>query len=164
MKWLVSLMFMSVTVSCAHKDIRPPNGDGLYPFGKYQHQVKVNVLTPVLRLIEMQGVVAYSKEALHMVGLSTFGTTVFKIDEDFKTGELKKEFYLEIMRQHPEQFMEFYSMIRSLMLQKKGQTQFRERGAEFSLSEPDPEGIYRHIEITHPNVQIEIQVRDYDLY
>jgi len=90
-------------------------------------------------------------------------TTLFRIDENLRTGEIKKEFYLDVMRKHESRFMEFYKLIRALLTLPKGVTEVRRNGAQFLLSQPDDRGIYRRISILHPYVQLQIEVSDYAL-
>lgn len=164
MRPIFLLLFTSFTlVSCAHKPLRPPpTGGGLYPMGKYQHAVKIQVQQPTPRTMEMHGVVSINDEQLKVVGLSSFGTTVFRIEENLKTGEMKKEFYLEIMQKHEDRFLEFYKLIRELLTAPKGITEFERQGAKFRVSEPDAQGIYRKVHIEHPQVVLDIEVTGYE--
>ena len=155
------LLFL-ISAGCSHGNLRAPTGDGIYPFGKYQHNVKIKTLVPSERTMELRGVVSYSAEAIKVVGLSSFGTTVFRIDENLKTGEIKKEFQLEVLRQHQDRFMEFYQLIRTLITAAKGVTDFKHGPAHFILSDPDDHLIYRKIHIDHPHVVLDIAVTEYE--
>jgi hypothetical protein len=148
-------------VSCTHQPLKIPEGGGIYPYGTYQHNVKVMTKAPA-RTMEMRGVVSYRADGIKVVGLSTFGTTIFRISEDSKTGEIEKEFYLDIVRQHEDQFMNFYHLIRELVTAPKGQTDFVRGDAHFVLSKPDENGIYRRIHVEHPQFILDIEVAKYD--
>lgn len=159
MKWLVALLLLA---ACTTKPLRaPPPSDRLYPPGTYQHKVNVQIIEPA-RNIDLRGVIQSQPERLKVVGLSTFNTTVFRIDENLKTGEIEKEFYVDTIRRNEEKFMFFYTMLKELQLARKGQTEFDRQGAHFNLSAPDEKGIYRHIEIKEAHVHLNIEVTGYE--
>ena len=147
--------------ACVHHPLKPPVGDGIYPFGTYQHYVRIQILNPP-RTMDLRGVVSYQPEHLKVVGLSAFGTTLFRIDESLTTGELKKEFFLEIMQQHPEQFVTFYNLIREIITAPKGTMEFTKQNAHFLLSDPDELGIPRKIHVEHPQFILDVEVTSYD--
>ncbi|MGZ3722662.1 MAG: hypothetical protein ACXVA9_07030 [Bdellovibrionales bacterium] len=160
---VLSLSALLLCVACGHKTLRAPEGNGIYPYGKYQHSVKVKAVVPGQeRIMEMRGVVSYSADFIRVIGLSTFGTTLFRIEENLKTGELKKEFYMDVIRQHEERFIGFYRMIRELLTAPKGSTDFKRGDAHFALSEPDDHAVYRKIHVDHPQVVLDIKVDDYE--
>jgi hypothetical protein len=152
-----------ILAGCAHKPVVIPPGSGLYPFGKYQHHVEIHPQAPGAKAMEMRGVVSYTADAIKVIGLSSFGTTVFRIEENLKTGEIKKEFYLEIIRRHADRFVGFYKMIRELMIAPKDATDFKRGDAHFVLSQADASGIYRKIHIDHPQVILDVTVDDYTI-
>jgi len=159
----ILLAFVLWLAACTHQPLQIPEGGGIYPYGKYQHGVKVKALTPGQeRTMEMNGIVSYSADFIKVIGLSTFGTTLFRIDENLKTGELKKEFYLDIIRNHEAQFLNFYRLIRELITAPKGITDFQRGDAHFVLTEPDESGIYCKIHVDHPQVILDIKVNDYE--
>lgn len=160
MKWTLALALL--LTACTHAPVKPPVGGGLYPYGAYKHSVKIHIDKPEPRTMDMRGALKVDAEKLRVVGLSPIGTTVFRIEEDFKTGEIKKEFYLEIMRKNSGRFMEFYTIIRELLTAPKGQTEFERRGAKFTVSRPDENGIYRTVHVVHPQVTLDIEVTGYD--
>lgn len=157
------ILALLILAGCAHKPVVIPAGSGLYPFGKYQHHVEIHPKAAGAKAMEMRGVVAYDADAIKVIGLSSFGTTVFRIEENLKTGEIKKEFYLEIIRQHADRFIGFYKMIRALMIAPKGSTDFKGGDAHFVVSQPDASGIYRQIHVDHPQVILDVTVDDYEI-
>jgi hypothetical protein len=164
MKFILMLLGMAlVSAGCAHQALHapPPSGDRIYPYGVYQHKVEIHIIDPP-RDFALKGVVKFQPEGLNVVGLSNFGTTVFRITENFKTGEIKKDFYLEIMKQNSQRFEYFYSLIRELLLTPKNTTRFTKNGAKFTLSRPDENQIYRHAHIEHSQFILDIEVTDYD--
>ncbi len=133
----------------------------LYPHGTYQHKVNVKIQEPA-RSVDLRGVIKSAPESLKVVGLSSFNTTVFRIDENLKTGVVEKEFYVDAIRRNEEKFMFFYALLKELLLAPKGQTEFDRQGAHFKISKPDENNIYRTIEITHPQVNLTIEVTSYE--
>lgn len=160
LKLLVTLLF----TACTQAPLKTPQGNGLFPYGAYQHKVKIQVLNSRdVRPMEMRGAVSVSANEVRVVGLSTFGTTVFRIQEDLRTGELKKEYYLEIIKKNSERFMEFYYLIRELLTAPKGTTEFERRGARFTVSAPDSQGIFRKVHVINSQVELNIDVTGYEL-
>jgi len=159
MKTLIACCLL--LAGCVSQPVKIPEGGGLYPFGKYQHDVKIKVLTPP-RTMEMRGVVSYTADSLKVVGLSSFGTTVFRIDENLNTGEITKDFYMDIIRKNEDKFMEFYKLVRELMTAPKGETDFKRGDAHFVLSDPDENGIFTTVHVDHPQFILDIDVTDYE--
>ena len=151
------LTFLFLFTGCAHKELRPPVGGGLFPFGTYQHNVKIT--TPD-RTMEMRGVVSYRADQIKVIGLTAFGATAFRIEG--ANGVIKKEFYLDIIKKHEDRFMYFYQMIRELITAPKGEIDFTRQGSHFLLSQPDANGIYKNIHVTHPQFTLNIEVTDYE--
>lgn len=148
--------------SCAHRPTSPVTSEHLFAYGTYKHQVQVDVITPP-RKMEMRGVVAYTPTQLKVVGLSPFGTTLFRIEENLTTGEVKKEFYMDAIQKHETQFLQFYSMIRAMVTGPSQRTEFTQDGADFVVSEPDVRGVYRKINVKHSRFNLEVRVTDYEI-
>jgi len=156
--WLLTLAL----AACVSKPIAPPAPSALaFPAGTYQHKVNVQVVQPP-RSLDLRGVIKSSPESLKVVGLSSFNTTVFRINENLKTGEIEKEFYVDAMKRAEDKFMFFYQLLKELQLAPKGQNEFDRQGAHFKLSAPDELGIPRKIEVTHPQVVLHIEVTSYE--
>ena len=155
----VAVVFLS---ACASQPKAPtPVSDLMYPHGTYKHNVKLQIVQPE-RKVDLRGMIESKPEELKVIGLSTFGTTVFKIDENYKTGELNKEFYVDALKRNEERFMYFYTLLKELLNAPKGQTEFDRQGAHFALSEPDENQVYRKVAITHPQVNLNIEVTGYE--
>jgi hypothetical protein len=163
MKILMYGLLMVLLTNCAHKFSKVPDGSDLaYPYGKYQHKVKVELIEAA-RKMNVSGVIESHEDQLRIVGISSFGTTVFRIDENLKTGELNKEFYVEALRKNEDRVMFFYSLMKELLKTPKETTEFERQGARFILSGPDENKIYRHVAINHPQVNLDIEVTGYEL-
>jgi len=159
---LFSTVLLTVlTVSCTHTLKAPPSSELIYPHGKYQHQVKVQIVQPS-RTMDVKGVVESSRESLKVIGISSFGTTVFRIDENYQTGEVHKEFYVDALRRNEERVMSFYNLLKEVLATRKGVTEFEKHGAKFVLSNPDQNQIYRTMVIQHPQVNLNIEVTSYE--
>jgi hypothetical protein len=158
----IALAVAVLLSACASKPKAPPPASELmYPHGTYKHLVKVQIVQPV-KNVDLRGFVESRADELKVVGLSNFGTTVFKIDENYKTGELTKEFYVDALKRNEERFMYFYSLLKELLNAPKGKTEFDSQGAHFVLSDPDENKVYRKVAITHPQVNLNIEVTGYE--
>ncbi|NJL24869.1 MAG: DUF3261 domain-containing protein [Calothrix sp. SM1_5_4] len=133
-----------------------------YPYGTYQHSVRVTFNDP-RRTLDVRGVIGSAPDHLKVIGLSPLGMTIFRIDEDFKSGAIKREFYLETMKRHETRFMFFYDMLKALMHAPKERREFQSHGARFTLSEPDGQGVPRRILVDHPRVRLDIEVTGYEI-
>jgi len=160
-RWITFAFLLLVLPGCAQKLKKPQPSELMYPHGTYQHKVRVQIAQPV-RTVDLRGVIKSQPHELKVVGLSTFNTTVFRIDENLQTGEVVKEFYVDTVRQNEERFMFFYSLLKEMLLAPKGKNQFERKGAKFVLSQPDENQIYRTIHIHHPQVNLTIEVTGYE--
>lgn len=164
MRKLIFAFAVLISAACTHQPTKAPISSNLiYPYGTYQHKVNINVIQPP-RTMSMRGVIQSQPNQLKVIGLSTFNTTVFRIDEDLKTGNITKEFYVDALKQNEEKFMFFYRLLRELVLAEKGKTEFEKDGAKFKLSQPDSNHIYRMIDIEHPQVHLNVEVSDYRFF
>ena len=160
----VILFLALLLTACTHAPPKVPQGTGLFPYGAYRHKVNIQVLEPKdVRPMEMRGAVSVTAQEIRVVGLSTFGTTIFRIEENLKTGEIKKEYYLEIIKKNPQRFVEFYYLIRELLTAPKDATSFERRGAHFTISAPDSQGIFRKVHVVNSQVELNIEVTGYEL-
>lgn len=88
-----------------------------YPLGLYQHDIKIKTTNG--NEYSFRGVVKIGKDKVTVVGLSPFQTTVFKVEEDRKTGKVDTEIYYEQLERRKEQLLEFYSTLRTFLVFKK---------------------------------------------
>ena len=152
-----------ILLGCTQTPVKTtPESPGIFPYGTYQHNVKIEVIAPP-QTMNMHGVVSYSVRSLKVVGLSAFGTTVFRIEENLVTGELKKDFFVEVIRQHESAVMDFYQLVHTLITAPKGATDFTKGRARFSLRARDGLGIYRQIDLRDPRLNLHVEVTSYDL-
>ena len=88
--FLLVLLFLS---ACATKPVPLPAGPRtlLFPFGTYQHLVQLKLAKAPPKgpqSFDFRGVFVFQKERMKLVALTPFGTTLFRAEEDFKTGEI----------------------------------------------------------------------------
>jgi hypothetical protein len=162
MRYAIALLLTIFVCACSSAPkAPPPPSDLIYPHGTYQHKVKVQIVQPV-RNVDVRGVVESRPDDLKVVGISSFGTTVFRIDENYRTGEVNKEFYVDALKRNEERFMYFYALLKELLNAPKGATEFEKQGAKFTLTNPDQNQIYRTVSILHPQVNLNIEVTGYE--
>lgn len=160
---MIRVMLLCLLLSaCVHGPHRPPPNEMAFPYGTYQHKV---IATPLMKEkvanVELNGVVQSQQHDLRVVGLSPVGSTVFRIHEDLCEHKITKEFYVEEMKKHESHFMSLYELIKEALYARKGDNHFKRHGAEFTLSQPDAQGIPRRIEIVHLYLKLDIEVTSY---
>jgi hypothetical protein len=154
-------ILLLLLVSCVQKPLGVKRGGGLFPYGTYRHEVSVHVLRPA-RDMDLRGVVSCDENHIKAVGLSFFGTTMFRIDEDLRTGEIKKEFFLDAIERHQAEFMRYYRLIHALLDAPAGQSDFERDGARFHAGDFDDKGIPRRVRIEHPEFTVDLKVTKYE--
>jgi hypothetical protein len=163
----------------------------VFPRGKYQHRVELVIPaneTGPLRSYRFNGVVDLQADAIQIVALSPFGTTVFKINENLITHEVKDEIYLAQMKPLEPKLLHYYSVMRELLLlrndPKASATIVWKKTTSFSLPEVieytptqsevadqatfnfkkyDAHGIPENIEIVNPHFQVLVEITAYDI-
>lgn len=154
-----------------------------FPNGQYYHSIHLKILEPGKdeREFRFTGAVSIEPDAIHVVGLSPFGTTIFRIDEDRGSGAISAQVYLDAMKKHEQQLRDFYSVIRLLLLTKKtaGSDLKRdslgrpldanisgpgvESGLHFLFNHYDEHGVPDRVQILAPRFQVDLTVTGYDL-
>lgn len=142
----------------------------LFPDGTYEHKVTILIAAKegvAERKIELTGVVQLKADAIHVVGLSYFGTTAFKIDENRATGEIKTEVFIDQMKKYEAHLKEFYLLLREVLL-AQGHPQFIRTGnkatpIEVRLSGFDQNGIPAEFAIENSNFSVKVRVTGYEI-
>ena len=83
-----------------------------------------------------------------LVGLSAFGTTAFKIDEDRKSGDVQTQVYLEPMKKYEARLTEYYLILRELL-----------------VATSDSSGDTTHLKVTQTNEKgfpVELETRGFE--
>ncbi len=189
--WL-ALVFCAALPACAPKKVKMISQGGtrdqLFPYGVYKHDVGLVMAktdTSPEKKFDFTGVVKVNADQIQLVGLSYFGTTVFKVLEDRKTGEVKTEVFVEQMKKFESKIPEYYSTLRLFLIarlplvSKLHQLQWNkidsrgfpleaatvdlEKNAVFRFKNYDLNNIPTEITIEHPNFTVAVKVSDYDI-
>lgn len=150
----------ALTVACAHRTARPPEDmDLAFPHGTYQHRVLVR--PNGAPSFEVTGVMESRPQSLRLIGLSPLGTTAFRIHEDFSTGKIEREIYLESLKSQEKNFGAIYDLVKTALFAPKGRSEFRRHGAAVVIADAGPFGVPHFAEIQHPRVSMKIEVTGY---
>ena len=185
-------VLVGILPACAPKKIKMISQGGtrvlLFPNGVYKHDVGLTMgktETSEEKKFDFTGIVKVNAEQIQLVGLSYFGTTVFKITENRKTGEIKTDVFVEQMKKYESKIPEYYSTLRLFLIASlpletharqltwskidgrgfpvEARTVDYEKNAVFRFKNYDFNSIPTEISIEHPNFTVQIKVRDYDL-
>lgn len=166
-KIALAILMLSVS-ACSSRSVKDESvlKERMFPNGTYQHQVHVDVIDgppQVPKKMDMRGVVSLTDEELKVLGLGPMGFTLFRLTENRKTGELKKEFFIESLKKGEPFVLNFYHLIKDMMLsadksprQVRGQT-------ELLFEEPDVNGIPKIIRIEDPHFKVKVDVVGYEI-
>lgn len=181
----VALLLLFFICSCSsHQKVFHPVGPRtqVFPNGIYQHQITLTLGNS--RSQHFSGVVQLKDDLITVVGLSQFGSTLFRITETRATGVIKTEIFLEAFKKYEEKVTQFYKVIRELMLLKEGDTQSQgvkvvetEKGGAprkvllsledkeiiLLLSDFDEHRIPQTLSVTHPSFQVSVRVVGYNV-
>src|SRR5688572_11117891 len=100
MKILFPMMLFLTFCTSAPKDPVSPEiiqRESLFPNGTYHHSISLYILGPK-RDFSFKGIVSLGDEAVKVMGLSMFGTTEFRLEENRKTGDVTIEFFRETLK------------------------------------------------------------------
>lgn len=163
-KQVLILLFLLLG-ACVSKTIQPTilhltpvlaEKDLLFPYGNYRHHVDLHILKTENgkdARFSFDGVAATSESAIHLVILSSFATTLMKIDENRGTGEVKIETYEPRIRPYAGRFGEYYEKLRKIMVLGA-----KERPPENVTLSKVEGGIPRHIQVKEANYELQIEV------
>lgn len=190
------LVLIALLPACAPKKIRTADApkpsvaalgprDRLFPFGVYRHDVSLFIPKTEKNSelkFDFNGVVKLAPETIQMVALSHFGTTVFKLNEDLKTGKVTTEIFVDQMKKFESKLPEYYSILRLFLLARlpaenaenklrftktrddglpeEAETTGLEKNATFRFVKYDQLAIPSEVEIAHPAYSVTIKVRE----
>lgn len=189
---ILAMVFAAALPGCAPKKVKMISQGGtrdmLFPYGVYKHGVDLTMMktdTAPEKHFEFTGVVKVNADQIQLVGLSYFGTTVFKVLEDRKTGEVKTEVFVEQMKKFESKIPEYYSTLRLFLIARlpletkvkqlkwskidsrgfpiEAETVDFEKNATFRFRSYDLNLIPTEIMIEHPNFTVAVKVSDYDI-
>lgn len=170
MKYLAPLITLGL-LSCATYQ-KTFNYSGtrtqVFPSGVYHHQVSLKQKDQPERTFS--GVVQIKEEQITVVGLSTFGNTLFKIMEERATQKVKTEVFVEAFKRYEDKVTDFYRVLRELLLLKMeseapGSFAIQMNGKEVQLflKEYDENRIPKLLEVKHPFFDLSVKVVGYNV-
>ncbi len=130
----------------------------IFPLGHYRHAVKLHIPKAEdgkPKDFSFEGIVETSAEKINLVMLSPFHTTIMKIHENVKTGEVNVEAFEERIKKFQSKFIEYYARIRKIFVLEKGQ--IAPQGVK--IGEP---ATPRIIDIEDPHFHLNIKVYPMD--
>lgn len=129
----------------------------LYPNGTYRHSVVLTM--PDGKTQSFQGVVSLSDKQIVVVGLSAFGTTVFRLKDDLGSGKQEVEIFIDQLKKHDSKLREFYALLkRLLLLPAKGMGQGTEK------RENNPDGLPVSLETSGLEHNAKLFFEEYDAH
>ena len=124
LKW-INLFFLLMTACSGHSkkvEHLDQNGAVLFPNGIYRHAVELQLLSAegkIEKNFHFNGIVKISPDMIQVVGLAPFGMTVFKIEENRITHEVKNEIYISDLKKFEPKITEYYSVLHELLTLSK---------------------------------------------
>jgi hypothetical protein len=156
----------------------------LFPEGIYEHKVELTFSSKAgQKRQSFHGIVQLSLESLQFNALSPFGTTVFRLTENRKTGDIQFENFVSDLAPFETQIRLFYSLVRAVLtapfeikpsetlsvlakddqgLPRRLQIHALKSSAVVELQKYDEQKIPREIHVQHEQFQIQIEVVSYD--
>lgn len=106
--------FLAACASIApiYRSPGPYHGGPLLPLGTYLQDVSIQPKTG--HAFHFEGVLERREKVTVISGLSPFGTTLFRISDDFK-GEPKLEIFVDQLKTHSDRVLAFYGGLRPLL-------------------------------------------------
>lgn len=162
----------------------------LFPNGTYKHNVRLeleqapNPEKPDEKRFDLKGLAQVQPEMIKVVGLSPFGTTLFKITENRATGEINVETYVDSLKRVESKIRDYYSVLRHMMIApmkpgKRGAMKLakansdglpevvdlktRDESATLKFENYDKNKIPQRIQITHPRFKVDVEVAGYEV-
>lgn len=164
-KWILILFVLISGCSTGPKITRPVD-QPLYPNGRYNHQVDLEILGAQSRQMRMRGVVLLSESQIRVTGLSPFNTTLFRIVDE-KGKELRVEVYEDRMKPFVDQLEKKYVVLKKVFRfpQNKLKDFADEDGqmVQIQFGEFDRQGIARMVRLSSAKFNLKIKVSDYEL-
>jgi hypothetical protein len=174
------ILFLAVLVSCttAPKQLKEASltRKVVIPEGTYNHDVAL-FIKDGNRDLSLKGIVEIGRLRIQVVGLSMFGTTEFRLDEDRTTGSLSVEIYRDSMKPAETKIRGYYQILRQFLTAEKQDTRFevtktnnhgfpeemKSKDARFYLRDYDQNQIPLNVKIEHPDFHVQIKVTDYEI-
>jgi hypothetical protein len=137
----------------------------VFPFGTYKHEISLKPTGQDERTFS--GVVQIKEETVTVIGLSHFGSTLFRVKEDRKAAKTDVEIYYEPFKKYEDKVREFYKVIHGFIVLKPGAKEFtlniEGKKVLIKFEDYDEHEIPGKILITHPNFSVAVKVVGYDV-
>ena len=130
--------------------------DLVFPLGLYHHEITLGLKEGGVK--NFNGVIQLKSERITVVGLSSFGTTVFKITEDRTTGLIETEIYIEALKKYEIRILVFYKLIREILLLRTSSV----AGNRLLIKQRSPEGVPLAAEFTEDGKKVSLRLSELD--
>ena len=112
----MTYLFAIITAGCGSMPKRPVVVDGRYfPDGKYQQSIDVNVTAPgMAKSLDFNAVLQIDPEISVLVGLGSFGITLFKIRQENHQA-VEAETSIAEIRAHQEFFIKVFDLMQTIV-------------------------------------------------
>lgn len=137
----------------------------VFPYGHYTHDVKLKIQGK--KEFAFEGVVETRPDRIQLTALSPLQTTIMRVVEDRRTGDVTLNCYLSELRPYQSNFSDYYQLVRQVLIlernaddsrgQRRIGMQANGRSYEGELSDYR-ESIPRRIQIDDPRFSLTIQV------
>jgi hypothetical protein len=189
-KKIFAFLLLPFLLACSHVVKKNPEGPRtlLFPYGEYRHDVHVHLVKAPEKgpqEMDFHGVVSLQKEKILMLGLSPFGTTLFRVEENRESGDIQIESSIDAIKKHEDRIKNFYKAIREVLTlpisgfeqnpfvqvlgrnEKGFPSRFHMKSSQGSLNVDllkfDAEDIPREIDLDSENFSLKIKVTGYEI-
>ncbi|MBX2994208.1 MAG: hypothetical protein KF681_05290 [Bdellovibrionaceae bacterium] len=184
------LLFLAACSSAPKKTVQTkpeaPPRTLIFPYGSYQHLVHVAVKNPKNKgpsQMDFQGAFTFTGEQISLIALSGFGTTVFRVDENVQTSEVKVQTYVPALEKYEPRIRGYYAILRDVLTTPLAGTPAKakilartESGFPSEIEVPgdtgpirarlggyDENDIPKSVLITHPDFELDVKVQGYEI-
>jgi hypothetical protein len=145
LRYFLPLFFVA---ACATHPVQETHSSRLFPLGVYEQRITLTPDNPQRNPQAFRGVLSIKPDRVEVMGLSPFGSTVFYIHEDLKSGAITTRIFVEKLKPLQSRFKEYYAVLRNVLLAPRAgdwpggvSAERRDsRGRPLQLSVPTEEG------------------------
>lgn len=168
----LTLLFMLLIAGCSSpsKLVRSanPSTEFAFPLGLYKHDVQLTIVKSSENF-HFNGLVRLEPKTIQVVALSPFGITLFKINDDLETNQIKTEIYVDQMKRFEPRILSYYEILKKMLTLKSSaipaeQIPIRlDDTTLLKVGKYDQNHIPESMKIQNPNYEIEIKVTGYEI-
>ncbi len=181
MKYFIifALTWSSIAAGCASKSIRSNTQLDLrlFPLGFYRHEVSLDIVSSAIdatpKSFSFSGMIRLQEDAIDIVVLSPFNTTLIKMHEDLILKLVTTQVFVEDLKKHESKFKDYYFVLKALLLAHRDEKGNGPQGftsvdasnqiATYLFTNYDEHGIPDRIRVKHPRFNIEVKVSSYEI-